>query len=138
MGIGEKFPGLERRGMGLVGIERERQRGAFQDDSHSRMTMAVDAALVSFGLPKPPFELQVVMGQIRIVSSDKEARGEAAHDLGHVLPHRMLVLLQRFPEGLKGCFSLLGRAAVGIERRGYCVDRFDVRADLFLGRLHLR
>lgn len=138
VGIGEKFASRERRGMALMGVERQHQRWAFQDDSHSRMAMAVDAALVAFGLPKPSFELQVVVGEIWIVSPDKEARCEAAHDLGHVLTDRMLVLLQCLLKGLKGCLSLLGRPGLGIERRGYRTDGFEVRSDFFLGRLDLR
>ena len=138
MGIREEFTDLERRGMAPVGIERERQRGAFQDDSHSRMTMAVDAALVGFGLPKPPFEFQVVMGKVWIISTDEEAGREAAHDLGHVLTDRMIVLPPCLLEDLEGGFSLLERTGAGIERRGYRVDRFDVRPDFFLGRLDLR
>lgn len=136
--IREKFTDIERGGVGLVGVERQHQRWAFQDDSHSRMAVAVDAAFVAFGLPKPPFELQVVVGEIRIVSPHKKAGREAAHDLRHVLTDRMLVLLPCLLKALEGCFSLLGRTRVGIERRGYGVDRFDVSADFFLGRLDLR
>lgn len=121
-----------------VGVERQHQRWALQNDSHSRMAMAVDAALVAFGLPKPPFELQVVVRELRIVSTDEEAGREAAHDLRHVLTDRMIVLPQCLLKLLKGSFSLFARAGVGIERRGYRVDRFDMRADFFLGRLDLR
>ena len=79
MGIGQEFVGQEQLRMSLVGVEGQRQRRAFQDDSHSRMAMAVDAALVALGLPKPPFQLKVVLGKIWIVSADKEAGSEAVN-----------------------------------------------------------
>jgi len=138
MGIGQKFVGPERLRMSLVGVEGERQRRAFQDDSHSRMAMAVDAALVALGLAKPPFQLKVVLGKIWIVSTDKEAGREAAHDLRHVLTDRMIVLLQRLLKLFKGGSSPLGLAGGRIERGRYGVDRFDVRPDFFVGRFDLR
>lgn len=138
MGIGEKLADLERRGMALVGVQHQHQCRTLQDDSDSRMAMPVDAALVAFGFPKPSFQFQIVLGQIRIVSPDKEAWCEAAHDLGHVLSDRILVLLQYLLKGLKGRLPLLGRSGAGIKRCGYRMHSFDVLADFFLGRLNLR
>ena len=124
--------------MAEVGIERQDQRGAFQNDSHTGMAMAMDATLVSFGLSKPAFQIQIVEGKVRIISPDKQPRCETAHDLGHVSADRILLFSQGRLQCLERRLSLRAGAGGGIERGGYLLDHFDVPADLFLRGANLR
>jgi hypothetical protein len=123
--------------MALVRVERQDQRWAFQNDSHPRMTMAMDATLVAFGLSKPAFQIQIVEGKVRIVSCDKQPRRETAHDLGHVPTDRIVLVGQGCLQCLERGFSLRGWAGGGIKRGGYLPDHLDVSADLFLRRANL-
>ena len=51
-----------------MSIERQQQRGTFLDQAHSGMGMSVDAPLVSFGIPKPAFQIEVVLGKVQEVA----------------------------------------------------------------------
>lgn len=84
-----------------MSVESEYERRALPDDPYPRVAPTVDAALVAFGLSEPPFKIEVVMGKIWIVPSNKQPGLKTLHNLRHVLTNWMCVLLEVFEKGLK-------------------------------------
>ena len=85
--------------------------------------MAVDAALVPFGLFKPALEIEVVQRDVRLFPSNKQPRSKASHDVAKVLPDQVIALLELLLQDLKGCLTLGTRALVRFER---CLDRPEI------------
>ena len=77
------------------------------------MAVAVNAALVSFGLSEPAFEVEVVLRQVPVLPSNKQSRRKAGHDVAHRLLDWIATLLQL-------CLTLRTRTIVRFER---CLDR---------------
>ena len=49
-------------------IERRQQCGAFVDEADPSMAVAMNAALVAFGVSKPAFEVEVVLWEVHVVT----------------------------------------------------------------------
>ena len=97
------------------------------------VAVAVNAALVSFGLSEPAFEVEVVLWQVPVLPSNKQSRRKAGHDVAHRLPDGITTLLQLCLQDLKLRLTLCTRTIVRFER---CLDRLDilhVGANGFLG-----
>lgn len=90
--------GRERFRVSEVSVERQHQRGTLLYQAHSGMGMPVDAAFVTFGLPKPALQIEVVLGEIQKVSSGKEARRETPHHPTHVLAEGILIPQKPVPD----------------------------------------
>jgi len=84
-----------------MGVESQHPCWALMDDPDPCMTMTVDTTFMAFGQPEPPFEIEVVMGKIWIVPSNKQPGFKALHNFRHVLTNWMCVLLEVFEKGLK-------------------------------------
>lgn len=67
---------------------------AFEDDADPGMPMAVDSPLVSFGVAKPAFQIEVVWRQVGRISPCKESGLKAGEDFGHLLGHAVGAGLQ--------------------------------------------
>ena len=119
-------------------IEGQQQCGAFLHDAHPSMPVAVDAALVPFGLSKPTLQIEGVLRHVRLFLSNKQPRGKAGHDTAHMLPDRIMALLELLLQDLKLRLTLGTRATVRFERR---LDRphiCHVGANGLLGVMHRR
>jgi hypothetical protein len=95
-------------------IERRQQCGAFVDEAHPRVAVAMNAALVAFGVSKPAFEVEVVLWEIRVVTSHKQAWLKTRQHPPHVLPPRIVTPLEALPQGLKLHVPVVARAIGGI------------------------
>jgi len=80
--------------MVYVGIEGQQQRGPLLDETDASVSMAVDAALVPFGLSEPAFQVEVVLRPVCLIIPHKETGLKARHHLAHVLPGRVIAPLQ--------------------------------------------
>jgi hypothetical protein len=119
-----------------VGVEGEGQRRAFVDEPYSSMTSAMDPSLMAFGLAEPPFQVEVVLGQIGD-GTHKQPCQKASHELRHVLADRIRLLGESPLEFLKLAATVFERAGRWIERVGNRLDLLDLRPqfrlDVFYG-----
>jgi len=109
-----------------VRIEGQQQRGAFLDKANPGVPVAVNAALVSFGLSEPPFEVEVVLRQVALLSSNKQPRRKARHHAAHVLPHWISALLELLLHTLQLHLALGTRATGRLDRRLESPDSLHV------------
>jgi hypothetical protein len=77
-----------------MSIEGQQQRGPLLDETDASVSMAVNAALVAFGLSEPAFQVEVVLRPVCRVIPHKEPGLKARHHLAHVLPDRVIAPLQ--------------------------------------------
>jgi hypothetical protein len=87
-------------------VEGQQQRRAFLDEADPGVAVAMNAALMAFGLSEPPFKVEVVLRQVPLLSPDEQPRGKARHHTAHVVPHRISALLELRLHGLKLCLPL--------------------------------
>jgi len=90
------------------------------DEAHPRVAVAMNATLVAFRVSKPAFEVEVVLGEIRVVTSHKQAWLKTRQYPTHVLPSRIVTPLELLPQGLKLGVTLGTWATV---RRKRVLDR---------------
>ena len=117
-------------------IERRQQCGAFVDEANPRVAVAMNAALVAFGVSKPAFEVEVVLGEIRVVTSHKQAWLKTRQHPTHVLPPRIVTPLEVLPQGLKLHVPVVARAIGRIKRGLDCPDVCHLVTYVLLGCLH--
>jgi hypothetical protein len=98
-------------------VKGQQQCGAFLHEAHPSVPVAVDAALVPFGLSKPTLQIEVVLRHVRLFLSHKQPGGKAGHDTAHMLPDRIMALLELLLQDLKLRLTLGTRATVRFERR---------------------
>jgi hypothetical protein len=119
-----------------MGVQDKHQRWAFLHNAHSRVRMAVDASLVTFGLPKPTFQVEIVLGPIRSVVPHEQPRLKTRHHFSQVL---LVPILTGLVLGSQGCELLLTldtRTVHDIECSRYFGHFLDLLADRFLRRSH--
>ena len=119
-------------------IERRQQRGAFVDEADPSVAVAMNAALVAFRVSKPAFEVEVVLWEVRVVTSYKQAWLKTRQHPPHVLPPRIVTPLELRPQDLKLRVTLVARAPVGIKRGLDCPHVCHLVTYVLLGRLHTR
>jgi len=100
-----------------VRVESHQQRGAFLDEPYPGVPVAVYAAFVPFGLAKPAFQVEVVLGQVCLLTPNKQPRCKARHHLTHVVPDRIVARAELLLQDLKLRLTLGTCATVGCERR---------------------
>jgi len=98
-------------------VEGQQQCGAFLHDAYPSVPVAVDAALVPFGLSKPTLQIEVVLRHVRLFLSHKQPGGKAGHHLAHVLPDRIVARVELLLQDLKLRLTRGTCATVGFERR---------------------
>jgi len=132
--IGRQFGCGERAEMVQVGVQRANQGWASVDDSDPRVTTAVDAPRVAFGLAKPAFQVQIVAWQL-IDRAQKQSHQKAGHQSGQVLRERVRLLGESLLELLELTATILLRASIRIERVGYRLDLLQLRPQFVLSLL---
>lgn len=98
-------------------VESHQQRGAFLDEPYPGVPVAVYAAFVPFGLAKPAFQVEVVRGQVCLLTPNKQPGCKARHHLAHVVPDRIVARAELLLQDLKLCLTLGTCATVGFECR---------------------
>ena len=98
-------------------VESHQQRGAFLDEPYPGVPVAVYAAFVPFGLAKPAFQVEVVRGQVCLLTPNKQPGCKARHHLAHVLLDRIVARVELLLQNLKLCLTLGTGATIGFERR---------------------
>jgi hypothetical protein len=119
-------------------IERCQQCGAFVDEADPRVAVAMHAALVAFGVSKPAFEVEVVLGEVRVVTSHKQAWLKTRQHPPHVLSPRIVTPLELLPQDLKLHVPVVARATGGIKRGLDCPHVCHLVTYVLLGCLHTR
>jgi hypothetical protein len=125
--IGAEVCDGKRFGVYQMRIEGQEQRGAFLDNADPGVSVAVNATLVPFGLSKPALQLEVVLWHVHVLTPNKQPRGKAGHDVAHMLPDRIVTLLELLLQDLKLHLTLGTGPALRLECR---LHRPDV---LYLG-----
>jgi hypothetical protein len=87
-----------------VSIQRQKEGGPLLHDPHAGVSMPVDAPLVTFGIPEPAFQIEVVLGKVQEVASGKQARRETSH-------HPPYVLAEGIPIPQESALDLVERRA---------------------------
>ena len=90
------------------------------------------AALVSFGLSEPAFEVEVVLRQVPVLPSNTQSRRKAGHDVAYRLPDGIATLLPLCLQDLKLRLTLCTRTMVRFERGLDRPDLLHVGANSFL------
>jgi hypothetical protein len=96
------------------------------------VAVAVNTALVSFGLSEPAFEVEVILRQVPVLPSHKQARRKAGHDVAHRLPDGIATLLKLCLQDLKLRLTLGTRTTVRFQCRLERPDILHVGANGFL------
>jgi hypothetical protein len=120
--------------MRRVGVQRQHQRRAFQDQANPRVAMAVDPSLMALGQAKPPLQVEVVPDRFVALLPDEEAVQEAEHHRGHAVTDRVLGRLEAIDQRLELLLPLDDVLRPGFERLCHLRDHRDVLSD---GRLLL-
>ena len=94
MPVGPEVCRREGRGMLQVGIKGQQAWRPLLHETDPGVAVAMNAALVSFGLSEPTFEVEVVLRQVPVLPSHKQARRKASHDVAHRLPDGIAPLWQ--------------------------------------------
>jgi hypothetical protein len=100
-----------------VGVESQQQRRAFLDEPYPGVPVAVYAAFVPFGLAEPALQVEVVRGQVCLLTPNKQPGCKARHHLAHVVPDRIVARAELLLQDLKLRLTLGTWATIGCERR---------------------
>jgi len=117
-----------------MGVQSMHQRRPLQHDPNPRVTMAVDATLVTLGYAKPTLQIEIVSDVLEDPWAHEEARHKAQHHLGHLLVNRLARTLETLPQFLELPPPIRARLRLRFERRGYFCDVLDVAAQRLLLR----
>ena len=71
----------------------------------------------SKSLAEPAFQVEVVLGQVCLLTPNKQPRDKTDHHVAHVVPDRIVARVELLLQGLKPRLTLGTRATVGFERR---------------------
>ena len=115
--------------MRRVGVQRQHQRRAFQDQANPRVAMAVDPSLVALGQAKPPLQIEIIPDRFVVLLPDEQAVQEAEHHRGHAVTDRIRGRLEAIDQRLELLLPLSDVLRPGLERRGYLRDHRDVLSD---------
>src|SRR2546425_778881 len=123
MAIGPSSRTRERAWMRQMRVEGQQQCGAFLHEASPSVPVAVEAALVPFGLSKPTLQIEVVLRHVRLFLSHKQPGGTAGHDTAHMLSDRIMALVELLWQDLQLRLTLGTRATIRCERR---LDGLDI------------
>ena len=122
----------ERFRMGRMGIERHDQGRPVLNQPHTRVTPAVNLALMAFRQSKPAFEIEIVTNLGKGVFTGKDSRLKARHDLGHGKSDRILGLPEAINQGFKLLLPFFPSGVFWFECRSDVLDVRDIFVDRFL------
>lgn len=80
--------------MSQVDVQGMNQGSAFQNDSHTSMTMSMNSPFVSLRIAKPTLLVEVVLRKVFEISTGEESRLEALQNFGHLLMDGLVTGLQ--------------------------------------------
>lgn len=103
--------------MRYVRVEGQQQCGTFLDEPYPGVPVAVHTAFVPFGQAEPAFQVEVVLGQVCLLTPNKQPGCKARHHLAHVLLDRIVARVELLLQNLKLCLTLGTGATIGFERR---------------------
>lgn len=103
--------------MRQVRVEGQQQCGTFLNDANPRVLVAVDAALVPFGLFKPALEIKIVWRQVCRFAPHKQSGSKARHDTPHMLLDGIVARLELLLQDLKLRLTLGTCVTVWVECR---------------------
>jgi hypothetical protein len=118
--------------MSRVGVQGMDQGRSFQDDPDPRVTVAVDAALVTLRQAEPTLQIQIVADLLECPLADKQTGQEARHHHGHLSVNRVIGPFKASDQAFERLAPLGGTVLPGVEGRGDLLDVLDVAADRFL------
>jgi hypothetical protein len=95
--VGKQFHHSERLGAMQVRVEYGDQSRPLLNDANPGMAVPVDMSFMTFGKSEESFEIEIVVGQVRLIVTDEQAREKTGHDLAHVLTNRISVRLELVP-----------------------------------------
>ena len=98
-------------------VEGQQQRGAFLDKPYPGVSVAVHAAFVPFGLAEPAFQVEGVLGQVCLLTPNKQPGCKTGHHMAHMLPDRIVARVALRLQALQLRLTLGTCATVGGERR---------------------
>ena len=93
MAVGPSLGTYERLRVRQRCVEGQQERGAFLHETHPGVPVAVDAALVPFGLCTPALQIEVVQRDVRRFPSHTQPRSTAGHDVATGLSDHVIALL---------------------------------------------
>src|ERR1019366_8454086 len=105
---------------------------AFLHNSHARVCVAVDAPLMTFGLPKPTLQVEIVLGPINFIVAYEQPGLKTCHQFSQVL---LVPIFTGLVLGSKRCELLLAlgvRTVRGIKCGRYLAYFLGLLADRFL------
>ena len=117
MAIGPYIRRGERLWVGQVRIKGQQQRGAFLDKANPGVPVAVNAALVPFGLSEPPFEVEVVLRQVPRPRLPQTAPAQSSPSRGPCVAASDRRSVATAPAHLKLLLTLGTRATRRLKRR---------------------
>jgi len=100
-----------------VRVEDQQQCGTFLHDANPSVLVAVDAALVPFGLFKPALQIKIVWRQLCLFAPHKQSGSKARHDTTHMLPDGIVARLELLLQDLKLRLTLGTCVTVWVECR---------------------
>ena len=127
--VAAEVVGFKWFGVSQVGVQGQQQRRTLLDDSHPGMTVAVNPTLMPLRLAKPTLQIEVVIGQVRLVTADEQTRLEAPHHRRHLSPDRVRFGSQAIAKDLEEGSTRLARAARRVESGGNLDDLAHTLSD---------
>ena len=115
-----------------MGIQRMHQCRTLQNDADPRVSMAVDAALVTLRKAKPPLQIQIVVDRGQRVFANEQAGHETHHYHRHLLVDRGFAVLESILQGLELLLPFGAALRCWIERLGNGRDVLHVATQLLL------
>ena len=103
--------------MRYVRVDGQQQCGTFLDEPSPGVPVAVHAAFVPFRLAEPAFEVEGVLGQVCLLTPNKQPGCKAGHHMAHVLPDRIVARVELLLQDLKLRLTHGTCATVEFERR---------------------
>ena len=112
-----------------VGIQRMHQRRPFLNDPDPRVAVTVDPPLVALGQAKPTLQIEIILDLFIHAVADEKAGEKAEHHRRHVVPNRILGLLELIDQLLELLLSLRAIRGPRFEGRRQLRDDRDVVSD---------
>ena len=92
--VGQQFRRSERLVAIQVSVQHWDESWPFLNDANPGMAVAVDVSLVAFGKTEESLEIEIIVGQVRLIATDEQAGEKAVHHFAHVLPDRIVAGLE--------------------------------------------
>ena len=92
--VSQQFRRRERLVAIQVSVQHGDESWPFLNDANPGVAMAVDMSLMAFGKAEEALEIEIVVGQVRLIATDEQTGEKAGHHLAHVLSDRIVAGLE--------------------------------------------